>query len=95
MTWLKNVIKPKMPEHLQKEVDRILDESNPMEVEIMIMNLEITLDEMQRQAEARGIDKGKMETAKAAMLEGFEVDVVAKITGLTKETILKLKNELN
>jgi len=99
MTWLKNVIKPKMPEHLQKEVDRIMDASNPMEVEIMIMNLEITLDEMQRQAEARGIDKGemkaKMETAKAAMLEGFEVDVVAKITGLTKETILKLKNELN
>jgi len=55
------LIKPKMTEHLQKEVDRIMDASNPMEVEIMIMNLEITLDEMQRQAEARGIDKGKEE----------------------------------
>jgi len=56
-TWLKNVMKPKMPAHLQKEMDRILDEANPWEVEKMVTNLEVTLEEMQREAETRGKKK--------------------------------------
>jgi len=98
-TWLKNVIKPKMSDNLQKEVDRILEESNPVEVEIMIMNLEVTLDEMQEQAEKRGKLEGKLEgkieVARVALREGAEVDFVAKITGLTKEVVQKLKEEIN
>jgi hypothetical protein len=35
---------PKTPAHLQKGVDRILDESNHWEVETMIVNLEVTLE---------------------------------------------------
>ena len=31
-TWLRNIMKPKMPAHLQKEMDRILNEANPWEV---------------------------------------------------------------
>ena len=37
----------------------------------------------------------KLETARAALLEGLEIDVVVKITGLCMEDIIKLKNELN
>ncbi|WP_143106782.1 hypothetical protein [Neomoorella thermoacetica] len=43
-TWLKYIIKPKMPPSVQVKVDCILDANNPMEVEQMISNLEIALD---------------------------------------------------
>jgi len=39
--------------------------------------------------------KGKMETARAALKKGLPVDIIVEITGLTEETVLKLKNELN
>jgi predicted transposase/invertase (TIGR01784 family) len=98
MTWLKNVVKPKMPEYLQEEVDRILEISNPWEVEMMITNLELTLDEMKREAlregEKIGRMEGKMEVALAALKKGLSVDVVAEITGLPGETVLKLKKQL-
>lgn len=108
------MIKRKLPETLQKEIDRVLDETEPLEVEKMITNIERTLDEMQKVAEARGMEKGRMkgnvegklegriegklegkvETAKAALREGINVDVVSKITGLSLETVLELKKEL-
>ncbi|MBF7084426.1 Rpn family recombination-promoting nuclease/putative transposase [Desulfallas sp. Bu1-1] len=109
--WLKNVIMPKIPGHLQPELGRILDENNPWEVEIMITNLEITLEEMQQRAKmegkAEGIKEGKaegikegemkkaMETAKAALKKGFSVEDIMEITGLSRETVLKIKNQLN
>ena len=107
IVWLKNVIKPRMPAHLQKEVDRIMEEANQLEVEFMIMNLEVTLDEMQQQAKKEGIDEGikegikegelkkAVETARAALKEGISVDVICKITALDKEIVQKLKNELH
>ena len=98
-TWLKNVIKPKFPGSMQQEIDRILDETNPSEVEIMIMNLEITLDEMQQLARKEGIKEGEkrraMEAAKAALKKGLSADDIAEITGLSKDDVLKLKNDLN
>jgi predicted transposase/invertase (TIGR01784 family) len=42
-----------------------------------------------------GETKGKIETAKAALIEGSSVEFVAKITGLPIATILQLKDELN
>ena len=90
IVWLKNVIKRKLPGLLQEEVDRVLEETEPREVEKMITNIERTLDEMQRVAEARG----RVETARAALREGLEVDVICRITGLSMETVLELKKEL-
>jgi predicted transposase/invertase (TIGR01784 family) len=107
IVWLKNVIKPKMSGQLQKEIDRIMEETNQSEVEFMIMNLEVTLDEMQQQAEARGVEKGKAEglkegelrkaidTARVALKKGFSIDDIVEITGLDKNIVQKLKNELN
>ena len=101
-TWLKNVMKPKMPAHLQKEMDRILDEANPWEVEKMVTNLEVTLEEMQREAETRGKKKGKLEgkkegkkeVAKNLLLLNMDIDNIAKATGLTKEELEKLQKQL-
>ncbi|MGI6647914.1 MAG: Rpn family recombination-promoting nuclease/putative transposase [Bacillota bacterium] len=106
-TWLINVLLPRVPEQQKREVEQILKESGPQEVVQMILNLEVTLDEMQQQAKLEGkkegIELGKKEgkleekrnVARLALREGFEIEVIAKITGLTKEEIQKLKEELN
>lgn len=49
-TWLKNVVKPRMPGDFSVKIDGILDATNLWEVERMIYNLELTLEEMQQQA---------------------------------------------
>ena len=38
--------------------------------------------------------EGKIEVARTALWEGLDIDVVCKITGLSKETVVKLKNAL-
>jgi len=43
---------------------------------------------------AEGKIEGKVETARVALKEGLEVDVICRITGLPMETLLKLKKEL-
>ena len=59
--WLGHVLKARLPEPLRDKVDRIIGEVDPWEVEKMITNLEITLEEMQQQAEMRGLLKGRAE----------------------------------
>jgi len=59
--WLKNVIKRKLPVHLREEVERVLEENDPREVEKMITNIERALDEMKRQAVMEGVLRGKAE----------------------------------
>lgn len=48
--WLAHVLKARLPEPLQEKVDKIIDEVNPWEMEMMITNLEIALEEMEQQA---------------------------------------------
>jgi len=65
--WLSHVLKSRLPEPLQEKVDRIIGEVNPGEVEKMITNLEIALEEMQQQAEMRGLIKGRAEAKQDAI----------------------------
>lgn len=98
-TWFKKIIKPKLPAVLQSEVEKIIDEANPWEVEKMVYNLEHTLDEMQYEAEQKGIQKGmqegkkteKIEIAKAALKKGLPVEIIVDITGLDRNLIEELK----
>lgn len=100
--WLRNVIKRKLPVPLQQEVDRMLKETEPREVEKVITNIERALDEMKRQAllegvmrgKAEGKLEGKAEVARVALKKGFSIDDVVEITGLSKETVLELIREL-
>jgi len=59
--WLSHVFKARLPGPLRDKVDGIVSEVNPWEVEKMITNPEITLEEMQQQAEMRGLIKGRAE----------------------------------
>ncbi|MGI9862770.1 Rpn family recombination-promoting nuclease/putative transposase [Moorella naiadis] len=101
-SWLKNVVKPRMPEGFKEKVDRILDASNPWEVERMIYNLELTLEEMQRQALLKGLKegelegelKGKREVARNLLLLNLDIGTIIKATGLTPEEINSLKKQL-
>ncbi len=96
--WLKSVSERKLPEPLRAEVDRVLDETKPQEVAKMISNVERALDKMQKQAlmngKAEGRAEGMADTARAALREGLEVDMISKITGLSKKAVLELKKEL-
>lgn len=64
----------------------------------MIYNLERTLDEIEQQAEFRGMLKGREEekvlTAKAALAKGLTLELIAEITGLPLEKLLELQNEI-
>lgn len=101
-TWLKNVVKPRMPEGFGEKVDRILDASNPWEMERMIYNLELTLEEMQRQAllkgkmegKLEGELKGKREVARNLLLLNVDIETIIKATGLAPEEINALKKHL-
>ena len=53
-----------------------------------------TLHATEARARDEGIEKGKIETAKNALNEGFSVEVVEQITKIDLDTILQLKAEL-
>jgi len=42
-----------------------------------------------------GIEEGKREIAKKMLLEGLDLNLIIKITGLTESEVLELKSELN
>ena len=97
-TWLEHVLLKRLGENQRKETEEILSTNDPREVEQMIYNIELALEEMQEQAmkdgKLEGEQKGKLEDARNALIEGIEPTVVAKITGLSLETIQKIKIEL-
>ena len=101
MVWCKNVGEDRLPEPLRAEVNQMLDETKPQEATKMISNFGRALDQMQKeaiqmqkQAMMDGESKGKAETARAALREGLDVDVICKITGLSKKTVLELQKEM-
>ncbi|WP_231967972.1 hypothetical protein [Thermanaeromonas toyohensis] len=103
--WLLNVIRPKLPVDAQVKLENILSVSYPWEVEKMISNLELVLEEMQREAWLKGLEKGKLEgelegerkaklqVAKNLLLLNVDVDTIAKATGFSLEEIEDLRKQ--
>ena len=96
--WLKKIVKPRLTEELQKEVDEVLDKSNNEEVDFMVSNLGKTLEKMERKAVEKGmekgIEKGKIEVAKNFLKMGLTVEQVSAGTGISKEKVEELKKEV-
>ena len=96
-------------EELYKTVSQILDEKDTdiFMDEVVRMNLEepiLTeweakmLDEIERydtikNSKEEGIEQNKIETAKRMLDEKLDIDLISKITGLTKEEIQKIEEK--
>jgi predicted transposase/invertase (TIGR01784 family) len=48
-----------------------------------------------KDGEKKGIEKGRRETARAALRKGYPIDDIIDITGLSRETVLSLKDEVD
>lgn len=85
--WLKNIVKPRLGKEWQKQVDEVLDKSNQEEVDVMVHNLEKTLDNIEKKGIEKGIEKKAKETAIKAIEIGLDDEIIIKLTGLTSEEI--------
>ena len=52
------------------------------------------LENAEKKGLEKGIEQGKKEVAKSLLLENIEIEVIFKSTGLTKEEIIKIKENL-
>jgi len=68
-------------------IDEIVDTISSNELKEVMMTLEKKLE---LRGEKRGIEKGRKETARKMKEEGLAIDLISKITGLSKEDIEKL-----
>ncbi|MCX6090816.1 MAG: hypothetical protein NTX88_10700 [Candidatus Atribacteria bacterium] len=63
----------------------------------MISNLAKTLEEMEQKAEKRGIEKGEIRKAKIIVRQmlrkGMDEDLIAELTGLSREEVEKMKEK--
>ncbi|AGK99801.1 Rpn family recombination-promoting nuclease/putative transposase [Desulfoscipio gibsoniae] len=76
--------------HLSNEYKKRL-----MEVLKMTQIEQWIREEGRKEGRTEGIKESKQEIARTALKEGAEVEFVVKITGLDKQTVLKLKEGLN
>ncbi|WP_425447702.1 Rpn family recombination-promoting nuclease/putative transposase, partial [Dethiothermospora halolimnae] len=105
--WLKKIIKPRLDKSNESDVDKVLDESNQREVDIMVHNLEKTLDNIKRQGIEQGIEQGlkegmskgryeeKRQVAMKMIKEGLDIEIIMNITGLNRKEVLKLKRKVD
>lgn len=70
--WLKKIVKPRLTEEMQKEVDDVLDKSNQEEVEVMVSNLGKTLEKMEKNAIEIGMKRGIEEGFEKGIEKGIE-----------------------
>ena len=91
--WLKKIVKPRLTEEWQGEIDEVLDKSNQMEVDSMVHNLEKTLDNIEKKGVEKGIESRTKEIAINAIEMGMDNEVIIKLTGLTDEKINAIRKE--
>ena len=97
--WLKNIVKPRLKEEMQKQVDDVLNKSNQEEVDVMVSNLGKTLDNIQKKAIEKGIEKGiekkAREIAIKAINMGMDNSIVVELTGLKEDEINIIRKEVS
>ncbi|WP_341478177.1 Rpn family recombination-promoting nuclease/putative transposase [Clostridium chromiireducens] len=87
--WLKKIVKPRLTEEWQGEIDEVLDKSDQKEVDSMVHNLEKTLDNIEK----KGMEKKVKEIAINAIGMGMDNEVIIKLTGLTDKEINEIRKE--
>lgn len=94
-SWLIHIFVERMAYDMREEAKRIIEQAKEGEIEMMMHNLERTLDEMVEKAEARGKDKGRMEgkleVVKNLLRLGItDIEKLSEASNLPKEEIEKL-----
>ena len=93
--WLKNILKPRLEENLQEQVDEIIEKSNQQEVDSMVSNLGKTLDNIIADNTQKGMKRQATNTAIEAIKMGFSNEMITKLTGLKDEEIDELRKSKN
>ena len=93
--WLKNIVKPRLKEEMQKQVDDVLNKSNQEEVDVMVSNLGKTLDNIEKKGIEKGIEKKAREIAIKAIKMGMDNSVVVELTGLREDEIDIIRKEIS
>lgn len=99
INWLKLVSSVGLPEQTKNEIVKILEASNPEEVEKMVSNMEHTLGNIYEEGKNDGLIagkiEGKLEVARNLLHKNIAEDIVVETTGLSIEQIRKIKAEIH
>ncbi len=97
--WLKRIMIPSLSEEKKTEIDWIIDNTDLWEVDKMVMNLEVTLGEIQKKAELRGREEGRIKERQEIILnmlrQGIDSNIIQSVTKATIEEINKAKQMVN
>ncbi len=99
--WLKKIVKPRLTEELQAEVEEVLNKSEQEEVDFMVSNLGKTLEKLEKKATKRGLEQGieqgiekkAKEIAIKAIKMGMSNEIIIELTGLANEEIDSIRKE--
>ncbi len=79
----------------KEELDKISQDDilrrMALKAEIQRMDQEELMYEARRDGKIEGEQKAKLEVAKKMLKEKIEIDIIIRITGLSKEEIMKIK----
>ena len=93
--WTERILTRNIQPEEKKEVANILLETRPEEVEQMISNVERVLKKTYQDAEKKGIEQGielsMSKVARQMLIEGIDLEIIKRCTGLSDEEIEKLK----
>jgi len=89
--WTERILTRNIEPEEKKEVASILQETRPEEVEQMISNVERVLKKTYQDAEKKGVELGVTKVARQMLIEGIDLEIIKRCTGLSDEKIEKLK----
>lgn len=105
--WVFNVLGNRFEKDKQKEMYKVLIETSEKESDNMVSNLGRNIEKAFKKAEKDGMKiglekgkqegkiEGKMEVAIKMLNKGTDIDDIVEITELSKNEILRLKNEID
>ena len=101
--WILKILLPGIPESNRNKIAELIEESDIMEVDKMVMNLEVNFKKWMHDARQEGKQEGRQEgrqeglfeAAKLALQKGKSIDEVAELLELPYNIVEKLQKEIN
>jgi predicted transposase/invertase (TIGR01784 family) len=90
--WLEKVSDPRLSDEEERELNKIIDESKPWEVEEMINNFAKNIGDMKEKAKVEGKVEEKEDMIKNLLRVGVEIEKIKEASGLSEEEIKRIKD---